>query len=313
MRASDSFTVRFFVAFLLAAATLAGQSYPKAWNYVPAEATALIGFDWQHLQDSFLADAVTSELSSSGHLGIPELECLKSSRQIVLSAPDFLALFNGSFLASEVEEEAIGAGLRLSTYKGVRIWFAPEKNRRSLAQVSDTLLLVGWKDTLEAVIDRGMDSTARTNAPLLGRGAKLAGNSDFWIATTELPNPLVTVFVPLGIETGDFDGAVSVRGGLRVDARYAMGSTEDAVLSAQYFRDAAASFHAILKNLHIIAEGESVLLKLDVSENELQNLMRPPELAHTEPAPAQPVGPKVVRISGLDDGPREVTLPALNQ
>jgi hypothetical protein len=304
--------VRFLFALLfLTGASLAGESFPKAWNYVAPDATALVGFDWQQLQDSFLADAVASELSSAGHLGIPDLECLKSSRQILLSAPDFLALFSGSFPAELVEQQAAKAGLLKTSYNGVRIWLAPEKNRRSVAQVSDTLLLVGWRDTLEGAIDRGTQTALREYSPLLGRGARLALKGDFWIAANALPDPLVTVFLPLGIETGDFDGIVSTRNGLRIDARYTMESTEDALLSAQYFRDATANFHPVLRNMYVIAEGESVLLKLDVSENELDQFLRPPETAVSEapPPPVEPAGPKVVRISGLDDGPREMPLP----
>ena len=290
---------------------LAAESYPKAWNYVSPDATALVGFDWLHLEDSFLGDAVRSELSNTGHLGIPDLECLKNSRQILLSAPDFLAVFNGTFPAAAVDVQAAKLGMVKTSYNGVRIWVAPEKNRRSVAQVSETLLLVGWRDTLEGAIDRGMETGLRPNSPLLARAARLTSSGEFWIAAASLPDPLVTVFLPLTIETGDFDGMVSVRGGLRVDARYAMGSTEDALQSAQYFRDAAANFHAILRNIHIIAEGESVLLKLDVTEDELDQYLRAPDVAVSEPPPppATSAGPKVVRISGLDDGTREIALP----
>ena len=146
---------------------MAAESYPRAWNYVAPDATALVGFDWQHLQDSFLGDAVGSELSSAGHLGIPDLDCLKQSRQILLSAPDFLAIFSGFFPSATVDAQAAHLGLYKTSYNGVRIWLAPEKNRRSIAQVSDTLLLIGWRDTLEEAIDRGMQTALRPYSPLL--------------------------------------------------------------------------------------------------------------------------------------------------
>jgi hypothetical protein len=114
----------------------------------------------------------------------------------------------------------------------------------------------------------------------------------------------------------DFDGLVAVRNGLRLDARYNMTSTEDALLSAQYFREAIPAFHAILQNIHVIADGESVLLKLEVSAGELDQFLHPPEPAVTEAAPPPPASlqpaaapPRVVRILGLDDGAREVALP----
>lgn len=307
--------MRTLLLFFCAAVIAAGESYPSAWNYVAPDATALVGFDWQHLKDSFLGDAVFSELSGAGHLGIPELECLKQSRQILLSAPDFLAIFSGSFPAAVVEAQALKTGLYKTSYNGVRLWVAPEKNRRSLAQVGDSLLLAGWRDTLEEAIDRGMLTDLRTHSPLLSRGARLAPNSEFWVVANALPDPLVSVFLPLHLETGDFEGLVGARSGLHLDARYTMANTEDALLSAQYFRDAVPAFHAILQNIHVIADGESVLLKLDVSAGELDQFLHPPQPAVSEepPPPAPPAAPKVMRILGLDDGPREVTLPAPTQ
>jgi hypothetical protein len=302
--------VRTLLLFLSVAVWLPGESYPRAWNYVAPDATAIVGFEWRQLQNSFLGDAVGSELSSSGHLGIPDLECLKQSRQILLSAPDFLAIFSGSFPAAAVESQASQLGMWKTSYKGVRLWIAPEKNRRSVAQVNDTLLLIGWRDTLEEAIDRGLQTDLRPYSPLLARGARLAPNADLWIAANSLPDPLVSVFLPLGIETGDFDGAVTVRNGLRLDARYNMMSTEDALLSAQYFREALPDFHAVLQGMHVIPEGESVFLKLEVSAGELDHYLRPPEpkVSVAEPKPAEPVRPRVVRIVGLDDGPRDVVL-----
>src|SRR5882672_5231979 len=208
--------MRILLLFLCVAVSMRGQSYPRAWNYVAPDAKAIIGFEWRQLQDSFLGDAAGSELWSEGHLGIPALDCLKQSRQILLSAPDFLAIFSGSFPAATVESQAVKLGLWKTSYNGIRLWLAPEKTRRSVAQVNDNLLLVGWRDTLEEAIDRGMQTELRTYSPLLARGAGLAPNGELWISANALPDPLVSVFLPLKIETGDFDGLVSLRNGLRL-------------------------------------------------------------------------------------------------
>lgn len=266
-----------FCSALFSTLSLYAESYPRAWNYVAPDATAIIGVEWRQLQTSFLADAVGSELFASGHLGIPELECLERSREILLSAPDFLAIFSGAFPAATVEAQAAKLGLWKTSYQGVRLWIAPQKTLRSLAQISDSLLLIGWRDTLEVAIDRGMLTRLRQYSPLLARGARMAPNADLWIAADALPDPLVSVFLPLKMETGEFDGIVSARHGLRLDARYNMSSTEDALLSAEYFRQAIPDFHAVMRSLHVIPEGESVLLKLEVSAADLAEYLRPPE------------------------------------
>ena len=301
--------------FLYVAALMPGESYPSAWNYVAPDAKSIVGIEWRQLRGLFLGDAVGAELWTEGHLGIPDLDCLRQSREILLSAPDFLAIFSGSFPAAIVESQAAKAGLLKSSYNGVRLWIAPEKTRRSVAQVNDNLLLIGWRDTLEEAIDRGVQTDLRAYSPLLARGARLAPNGEIWVAANALPDPLVDVFLPLGIETADFDGLVSARNGLRLDARYNMASTEDALLSAQYFREALPNFHAILQGMHVIPEGESVLLKLEVPAGELEQYLRPPEPVVTEvkPKPPEPRGPRVVRIVGLDDTPREVALPSKPQ
>jgi hypothetical protein len=180
-----------------------------------------------------------------------------------------------------------------------------------VAQVSDTLLLIGFRDTLEAAIDRSLLTTERQSSPLLARGAHLAATYDLWISATALPDPLVNVFIPLKLESGDFDGGVSLRRGLTIDARYDMATPEDAETSADYFREAVPGFHALLHGMNVIEDGSSVRLKLQVAPQELAKQLRPPEPEPAKPvaiAPKAPPKPQTVRIVGLDDGPREFPL-----
>ena len=293
-----------------------GESYPRAWNYIAPDSSAIVGIEWQQLRDSFLAEALGTELSGGGGLGFPELACLRDAREILLAGPDLLGVVSGSFPAATVAEQATALGLRSSDYDGVRMWIAPGTSRRSVAQVNDTLLLIGFRDTLEAAIDRSLLTAERQSSPLLARGAHLAATYDLWITATSLPDPLVSVFIPLALESGDFDGGVSLgRGlthGLTLDARYDMATPEDAETSADYFREAVPGFHALLHGMNVIEDGNSVRLKLQVAPRELAEQLRPPEPEPARPAavaPKAPSKPQNVRIVGLDDGPREFPLP----
>ena len=308
---SDDFTVGIFLLFVMAASLAAGQSFPRSWNYVAPDATALVGIEWHHLRDSFLADAVSSELSSSGRLGFPDLPCLWNSREILLAGPDLLGVATGSFTPATVAEQATSLGMQPLDYDGVRLWIAKGKDRRSLAQVNDNLLLIGYKETLQAAIDRSVLTTGRQMSPLLTRGARLATNFDLWISATALPDPLVSVFIPVELETADFDGGLNARSGLVLDARYSMGTPENAAQSADYFRQAVPDFHPLLRGMNVIEDGESVRLKLQVSPQELADQLRPPTPPKTEivQAPPPPAKPRIVHIVGLDDGPREISLP----
>ena len=309
---SDDFTVSVFLLLFAAASLAMGQSFPRSWTYVAPDATALVGIEWQHLHDSFLAEAITSELSSSGRLGFPDFPCLWNSREILLAGPDLLAIATGSFPAATVAVQAASLGLQPIDYDGVRLWIALGKDRRSLAQVNDNLLLIGYKETLEAAIDRSLLTTGRQMSPLLTRAARLAPNFDMWISATALPDPLVSVFIPVEFETADFDGGLTVRSGLVLDAHYSMGTPAGASQSAGYFRQAIPDFHPLLREMNVIEDGELVRLKLQVSPQELAEQLRPPEPATTPTAEAPPPSakPRTVHIVGLDDGPREIPLPA---
>jgi hypothetical protein len=296
----------------LTASLAVGESYPRAWNYIAPDSSAIVGIEWQQLRDSFLADALGTELSGAGGLGFPELACLHDAREILLAGPDLLGVLSGSFPAAGVAEQAAGLGMRPVDYDGVRMWIAPGTTRRSVAQVSDMLLLIGFRDTLEAAIDRSLLTAERQSSPLLARGAHLAATYDLWITATSLPDPLVSVFVPLKLESGDFDGGVSLRRGLTIDAHYDMATPEDAQTSADYFREAVPGFHALLHGMNVIEDGNSVRLKLQVAPRELAEQLRPPEPEPAKPAavaPKAPTKPQSVRIVGLDDGPREFPLP----
>ena len=296
----------------LAAPLAMGESYPRAWNYIAPDSSAIVGIEWQQLRESFLADALGGELSGSGRLGFPDLACLRDAREILLAGPDLLGVVSGSFPAAEVAAQAADSGLRSIDYDGVRLWIASGTRRRSMAQVSDTLLLIGFRDTLEAAIDRSLLTAERQSSPLLARGAHLAATYDLWITATSLPDPLASVFIPLALESGDFDGGVSLRHGLMLDARYDMATREDAELSADYFREAIPGFHALLHGMNVIEDGNSVRLKLQVAPQELAEQLRPPEPEPAKPVtvtPKEPAKPQSVRIVGLDDGPREFPLP----
>ncbi len=293
-----------------------GESYPQAWNYIAPDASSIVGIEWQQLRGSFLADALGAELSGSGRLGFPDLACLRDAREILLAGPDLLGVVSGWFPAATVAAQAASLNMRAWDYDGVRMWIAPGTRQRSIAQVNDTLLLIGFRDTLEAAIDRSLLTTERQSSPLLARGVHLAATSDLWITAISLPDPLVTVFIPMALESADFDGGVNVRHGLTLDARYSMATPSDAELSADYFREAIPGFHPLLRGMYVIEDGNSVRLKLQVPPEELAAHLRPPEPA--KPAPVEtkalpdtaPAKPRSVRIVGLDDGPREFPLPA---
>jgi hypothetical protein len=300
--------MRSLLLMLATAEITAGQSHPSWWNYVSPDATALVGIQWEQLRTSIFGDAIGAELSSGGSLGFRDLPCLKEARQILISYPELLAIATGSFPAAAMREQAARIGLKPSTYRGVDVWIAAN-NLLSVARVSDTLLLIGQRKTLEEAIAASLSDSIRQYSPLLARGARLSQDWDLWIATSRMPDPLANVFVPLEIAANAFEGGVMARDSLQLGAAYQMGSAEQATAAAEKMRQDIPSFPWVAQGLQVQVEDDAVLLTLYVGPEQLAASLRPPD-AVPEAPPPEPVasGPRIVHIYGLDEGPRETVL-----
>jgi hypothetical protein len=326
---------------LICAGSLRAESHPTWWTYASPEATALVGIQWDALRHSMLADAVGGELEASGSLRFPDLACVRDAHQIVISSPALLAMVTGNFPAAMVREQAARAGLKPATYRGVTLWIHPDKETLSVAAISDALLLLGSRRTLESALDRTQPDAPRHYSPLLARAARFAQNADLWVVATRLPDPLANLFVPIESETQGFEGLLQVRNGLYLDAVLEAGSEPGALALAESLRGSMASLPAAVRGMQITADKTSVRLSLELSRAQVASGMRAPETPATAPIPqtapvppvtmpvqvavatlalvpapaaAEPVeGPQVIRIVGLDEGPREIVLPPVKK
>ena len=102
---------------------------------------------------------------------------------------------------------------------------------------------------------------------------------------------------------------MSARGDLQLGAAYQMGSTQQATAAAEKLRQAIPSFPWVAQGLQVQVDDDAVLLTLYVGPEQLAASLRPPDPAPQAPPP-EPVGngPRVIRIYGLDDGPRQTVL-----
>jgi hypothetical protein len=343
------------VAFLAFAAFAAAQSHPSWWTYASPNATALVGVDWQRVRASPFAEPVEAELW--GDLGFPELPFLHSARQIVVSSPDLLALVTGNFSSAVMHEQAARKNFKPMTYRGIDMWFSNEKDVLSLARVSDQLVMIGEPKTLEMAVDRSINDS-KNYSPLLARAAKFA-QKDLWVVASQLPDDLASRFVPLDAEAQSFEGSLSVRSGLEIEAVLAARSEEEANASAEKLRKAAPAYPAIAQGLEVTVEEQSVRLTLAATREQVSAALRAPEPVAPPPETikmetpvevqriivekAEPPKPiiaekiekivekpvekavenpvekmvepapekrQIIRIVGLDEGPREIILPA---
>ena len=327
------------VLVLITANTLAAQSHPGWWTYASPEATALVGIDWRSLRASPFADAVREELGTDG-LGFPALDCLDQSTQVLLSSPALLAVATGTFTAPILGQQAAAKGFRAATYKNVNVWIAPQPGVLSIALISPQIVLLGSRKTLEEAIDRATDlaaqegETARASkrkySPLLAKAAQFAHNTDIWVVSSRLPDPLASRFIPLKVETVGFEGWVSAQNGLRLEAVLVASSKEEALVIAEHMRGGFSSLTSLAHGIEVHVDGDQVGLSLAATAEQFNASLKnapspvtapvppPAELASvTPPAVAvapppeeeKPKQPQVIRIVGLDQGPVEIPFP----
>src|SRR5579864_8425160 len=297
---------------LLSAAMSSAESHPAWWRYASPEATALVGIHWEQLRSSPFADAIAGELSGEGGLGFPDLECLKEARQILISSPALVAMAAGNFPAEKFREQAVRKGLRRALYREVELWVTPAKDTLSIARMSEQLVLLGSLKNLQDAIDRSkLEEANRAYSPLLARAAHYA-QEDLWVVAARLPDPLAGRFVPIEAEAEGFEGGVSLAGGLRLGAVFTAASAEAATQLAESLQQTVVSLPPVARGIQVNIDQNSVTLAMAVTEEQLLAGLRTAETATAAPVvkatPAKPAGPQIIRIFGLDDGPREIVL-----
>jgi hypothetical protein len=341
--------VKLISLFALMAAFAFPESHPSWWTYASPEATALVGIQWDNLRNSPFAPAIEAELSSTGPLGFPDLDCLHHAREIIISSPDLLAAEAGSFPAAVLTSQAQRDGLRRVMYKGLTLWLPEKATALGVAQISEQLVLVGARKTLQAAIDRSLLESGRTYSSLLPKAAHFSQTGDLWVVAVRLPDPLAGLFVPLDAEGYGFMGQVSVRGGLFVEASFDASSTNAAAAIAAKLEEQAQSLPPLARALQATSDRRTVNIQLQATAEELAAAvlpgatrvapsappvpapplppapapvaavvdLKPVEskpvesrpLVEAKPPEPKPAEPQIIRITGLDDGPREIRVP----
>jgi hypothetical protein len=300
------------------------QSHPTWWTYASPRATALVGIQWSYLQTSPFAQEVAGKLNA---LGVPNLRCLSEAQQILISSPELLIMSFGGCSQAVLRREAQEKGWKASTYRNIGLWVAAGETTLSVAQFSDQLLLIGKIPTLRDTIDRSLQEKDRAYSKLLARAARYA-KEDLWIVAARLPDPLADRFMPLELKARSFEGSVSFWDGMHLVAAIEAAGEPAAVALAESLSESVQTQSAFTEGTEISTDGRTVLVSMNLTEPQraaaIPNAPLPPPIPVAAPAPqsapapapvkAEPVEaakqeppkPKVVRIFGLDDTPREI-------
>ena len=309
LASSDKTKVKPLFLIALAATLASAESHPSWWTYASPDASALVGIHWDNVRHSPFASAIQAELSSTGALAFPDLECLRQAREIVISAPPLLAAEAGSFPAATVKDQAQRLGLRRAVYRGVTLWFPEQADKLGVAQISEQLLLVGARKALEGAVDRSLLETGRQYSPLLPRAARFSQTGDLWVVAVKLPDPLAGLFVPLDADASQFLGQVSLRDGLAVEASFDADSEAAAQEFAREFQKNAPSFPAVARGLAASADQSRVTITLQVSSESLVAALSPavsrvvPPAAVPAPVPTPAAAPVPAQVAARVPAP----------
>ena len=193
----------------------------------------------------------------------------------------------------------------------------PGKDTLSIARMSDQLLLLGHLKDLQDAIDRSLlEAANREYSPLLARAARYA-QDDLFVVAAHLPDPLAARFVPIDAEADEFEGGVSLSGGLRLGAVLSASSGEAAVQLADTLKGMVASLPPVAQGIQVNIDpinSQNVTLAMAITEEQLLAGLKTaaPVVAKAEPKPElvapKPTGPQIIRIYGLDGGPREIVM-----
>jgi hypothetical protein len=185
--------------------------------------------------------------------------------------------------------------------------------------MSDQLVLLGRVKNLEDAIDRSLlEEADRTYSPLLARAAHYA-QDDLWVVAARLPDELAERFVPIEAEADGFEGGVSLGSGLRLAAVLSASSEEAATQLAETLKQMFLSLPPVAREIQVSIDQSHVNLSLAITQEQLLTRRQDTTVSAAALAPvikpepakpesAKPTGPQIIRIFGLDEGPREIVL-----
>jgi hypothetical protein len=218
-------------------------------------------------------------------------------------------------------------------------------SRMALALVNPQTILLGDRKSVEAAIDLHAAADPSLSAtPLYRRAAELAATNDLWVVAMTSPADFSTGNMAQSQLLNDVksvEAGLSFRSGFGLQLNLGTKSEESARTLANGLQmmlalavsgqDAQPGLAQLANKLQIAAESSQVKVALSISQGELEKGIGELRAAMTSPrkgsvdvrgaargsstwppaqtAPREPAGPpakKVIRIYGLEDGPREI-------
>lgn len=255
------------------------------------------------------------------------------------SEPPMLVVVRGHFDLAKVRKTLADHGCRPQLFNSVQIYRPQGKNGRDMAFVlMDTqTILVGDAGSIFASLERNANPPSDPGT-LLARAAEMDSRYDVWALMSGLQamtnDRLLGMLAGGGFqsESRSFEAGVSLRNGLAADISLIFPSEPEARNMASEFsklmkaaikdKVGGAAMLDLEKRLKVTAQGAATKISLRMTPQEFEKNAQIFAATRQQPAiesadikpvvealPSIPKpAPQMIRIEGLDDGPREVRL-----
>ena len=334
---------------LLAPLYVSGQSDPSPWRFVYPNAKALIGNDWQRIRQTPEGAMLRDRWLNAGlAAAIPGSGLLDQVDRVVISSPGndgvetaeapLLIAVQGHFDAAKVRQVFTRLGSKPQSYNSFQVYRPQGQDAKDMAYVlfDAGTILFGDAPSLFAALDRNRFAAPEPEpGSIVARGAELDATYELWLVLTSpdiLSNDRLAELLGGGEWTTDaqgFEAGVHLRSGLAADVTVRFASEAAAKRTAAEMTRLTAvlakdkdnpRLQDIARKLKFSSEGSATKISLRLSPQELATNMDAFAAPHHAPAAAEkvvspapvaqaPVKPGVIRIEGLDDGPREIPFP----
>jgi hypothetical protein len=245
----------------------------------------------------------------------------------------------GHFDPAKVRALFARRGAKPQTYNSFQVYRPQGKDAKDMAYVlfDAGTILFGDAPSLFAALDRNQFAApAPAPGSIIARGAEMDANYELWLVITSpdiMSNDRLAGLFRGGEWASDaqaFEAGVHLRTGLMADVTVHFASEEAAKqvvaemtrLAAIAAKDKAQpQMEDIARKLKFSSDGSAAKISLRLTPPELEKTAQAFAAAHPAsvpsekvavspaPVPLAPVKPGVIRIEGLDDGPREIPFP----
>ena len=316
----------FHLALLsLASVLLAREVDSGMWPLIHPNSKALIGIQWAAVQHSEVGKWLRQRWI--GDLEVPGLDFSKDVQQVLISSPgrlggqepQLLIAVRGNFDQKRVEEALIRAGTSRQMFSGVAVYRPRAKGSSdpSFALLTEHVILIGDPASLFSTIERSRLPRPADEGSFLERAQALDLRYDCWALLTDPASMQNFMFASLvgktmSAEAVGLEAGISVRDGLAIDvvmnspnertAKAMQGHVTHMVELAAQDQKAPADFSSLVGKLRVSTDRNNVLMSLRMTDAEVaKSLEAKPRIVVADK-------PQVIRIEGLDDGPRVVPL-----